>query len=249
MKFASAAAFCAALSLALGSAALADQSKPMRHLVYGFDISITSELTVHSSGIDASGGGTGSGIAHYGGGNSDKGTITLDVMGVQPDSGLVVSISEQGRGDRSADAATCVAYGMGSVVCDPNKKINEEEMSLLRVIGRNFVDPAQIDLKHHWQTSENINGGTETNDYTIANDSGNGVLGIDYLRVLKVEGANGFRADTHGNLSYNQRKTVPIQIKEDTVSRQNQGAGQENRTEQQLTLTLTSDSLAQATTP
>lgn len=248
MKIAFAAALCASLSLAFGSTARADQPKPMRHLVYGFDISITSELTIHSSGIDAGGGGTGSGIAHYGGGNSDKGTITVDVLGVQPDTGLVVSISEQARGNRTANPATCVTYGMGSVLCDSSQKVNEEEMALLRVIGRNFVNPALIDTKHHWQTSENINGGTETNDYTIASDSGNGTIGIDYLRVLKIEGAGGFRADTHGNLSYDQKRTIPTQIKEDTVTRQNQGAGQDNRTEQQITLTLSSDSLAQAST-
>jgi len=220
----------------------------MRHLAYSFDISITSELSVHSSGVGEAGGGTGSGITHYGAGNSDKGTITVDVLGVQPDTGLIVNVSEQGRGDRSAEPAMCVVYGIGSVVCDSSKKVNEEEMSLLRVLGRNFVNPSQLDAKRHWQNIEAMAGGKETNDYTIASDDTNGMLGIDYLRVLTIEGANGYRADTRGTLSYNQKLSVPVLLKEDTVTREHVAQGQDNRIEQQLTLTLTTDSLAQAAT-
>ena len=239
----------AILSGLAGTAASA-QTKPIRHLVYTFDISITTDLTVHSSGVDANGSNTGSGMTHYPGGNSDKGSITVDVLGVQPDTGLVVSISEEGRGTRSAEAAMCVAYGIGSVVCDPNKTVNEEEMSLLRVIGRNFVNMSAMDAKRHWQNTETMQGGTETSDYTITHDDNNGSLGIDYQRILKVEGANGYRADTQGNIAYSQKLSVPTQVKEDTVTRTHVGQGQDNRTEQQLTLTLSTDSLAQtATTP
>jgi hypothetical protein len=44
---------------------------------------------VHSSGIGEAGGGTGSGMTHYPGGNSDKGTVTVDVIGVQPERALL----------------------------------------------------------------------------------------------------------------------------------------------------------------
>ena len=238
-----------ALLSGLASApAAAQQAKPMRHLAYAFDISITSELTVHSSGVGEAGGGTGSGITHYPGGNNDKGTITADIMGVQPDTGLIVTIAEQGRNSRSAAPATCVVYGIGSVICDPNAKINEEEMSLLRVLGRNFVNMSTIDNKRHWQNIESGAGGKEVNDYTISKDNNDGMLGIDFQRVLTVEGAGGYRADTNGSISYNQKLSVPTQVKEDTVTRTHVGQGQDNRVEQQLTLTLTADSLARAAT-
>jgi hypothetical protein len=224
------------------------QQKSLRHLAYTFDVTITSDLTVHSSGIGEAGGGTGSGMTHYGGGNSDKGTITVDIMGVQPDTGLIISIAEQGRGDRTAAAATCVVYGIGSVICDPNAKINEEEMSLMRVLGRNFINTSTIDNNHHWQNVESGAGGKEINDYTISHDNHDGMLSIDFQRVLTVEGASGYRADTHGSLAYNQKLSVPTQVKEDTVTRTHPAQGQDNRIEQQLTLTLTTDSLAQAAT-
>ncbi len=238
----------ALLSAFAGTAAVAQQTKPMRQLTYGFDISLTSDLTVHSSGVGEAGGGTGSGITHYPAGNSDKGTITVDVLAVQPDTGLVVSVAEQGRGDRTAVPAMCVVYGIGSVVCDAEKKVNEEEMTLLRMLGRNFVNPSQLDIKRHWQNVNAMPGGKETNDYTIASDDNNGLLSIDYQRVLTIEGANGYRADTNGSLSYNQKLSVPLKIKEDTVTRRHVGQGQDDRIEQQLTLTLTTDSLAQAAT-
>jgi hypothetical protein len=234
-----------ALLCGLASAAASAQQKPMRHLAYSFDISITQDRTVHNSGIDDAGG-AGTGMTHYGAGNSDKGSITVDVMGVQPDTGLIVNIAEQGRGDRSAAPAMCVVYGIGLVNCEPNAKVNEEEMSLLRVLGRNFVNPATIDNRHHWQNVESGAGGKEINDYTIARDDNNGVLSIDFQRQLTVEGAAGYRADTTGNIAYNQRLSVPTLVKEDTVTRQHLGEGQDDRVEQQLTLTLTTDSLAQA---
>jgi hypothetical protein len=236
----------ALLSAFAGAAAGAQQAKPMRRLAYTFDISITQDRTVHNSGV---GDPASSGMQHYGGGNSDKGTITVDVLMVQPDTGLVVSIAEQGRGDRTAAPATCVVYGIGSVVCDSEKKVKEEEISQLRLLGRNFVNPSQLDLKRHWQNVNAMPGGKETNDYTISSDNNNGLLSIDYQRALTIEGANGYRADTNGNLSYNQKLSVPIKLKEDTVTRRSVGQGQDDRIELQLTLTLTSDSLAQATTP
>ena len=239
----------ALLSAFAGAPAAAQQTKPVRHLVYGFDISITSETTVQNSGIgstdDVHSSSSGSGMTHYGAGNSDKGAITVDVLAVQPDTGLVVSISEQARQTRSAEPATCVVYGIGSVICDSSKKINEEEMSLLRVLGRNFVSPSQLDAKRHWQNVNSTPSGKETNDYTITGDDNNGLLAIDYLRSLTVQGANGYRADTRGNLAYNEKLSVPIKLKEDTVTRQSQGAGQDNRIEQQLTLTP-DDRLARA---
>lgn len=241
-----------ALLCGLASAGASAQQKPLRHLVYNFDISITSEMTVQNSGIgtgdDLRSSSSGSGMAHYGAGNSDKGAITVDVMGVQPDTGLIVNIAEQGRGDRTAAPAMCVVYGIGSVICEPNAKINEEEMSLLRVLGRNFVNPSTLDAKRHWQNVETDSGGKEINDYTISRDDNNGSLGIDFQRQLTVEGATGYRADTNGTIAYNQKLSIPTQLKEDTVTRQHVNQGQDNRIEQQLTLTLTSDSLAQAAT-
>jgi hypothetical protein len=248
------------LSLALcffglcSSAASAIVSQPLRHLVYAFDVTITSDMTVKDSGIgngDASlkiPNTSGTGTNHYGGAASDKGTITVDVVEVQADTGTVVRISEQARETRSAEPATCVVYGIGAVICDTSKKINEEEMALLRLLGHNFVNDEAIDAKHHWRFAESNPQARETNDYTIVGERG-GLAQISLQRVLDVSGADGYNATTDGQLLYDREHAVPRSLKEETITRQHVGMGQDNRVDQQLTLSLQTDSLAAAGGP
>ena len=87
------------------------------------------------------------GISHYGGRLDDKGTMTVQIIGKQPDGGLIVNISEIGQNTRRAPAATCVVYGNTRVICDPNKTVYTEEYTLLRFLGLNFVDPSQLDAE------------------------------------------------------------------------------------------------------
>jgi len=128
----------------------AQENPPIRHLVYDFAVGIESTLTVHDSGIGQGGerGGppgipSGTGVNDVRGGTSDEGTITVDVRQQSADGGLVVSVSEVAKNARTAKPALCALYGYNlTVVCDPNVKINEEEIALLRVLGRNFVSGA-----------------------------------------------------------------------------------------------------------
>ncbi len=233
----------AAIALTAG-VSFADGVKPIRHLVYKFDVSLDTTSTVHDSGIG--GDGPVSGSTDYRAGQSDEGQITVDVLQAQPDSGLVVQISEQARNRRDNVPTMCVVYGSGAVICDQTHgALNEEETSLLRFLGRNFVNPATIDAKNHWRYAASDSQSQETSDYTLGQSSGDTVP-ITYQRVLKVAGVNGFNATTDGSLTYNQKMSVPDVIKEDTTTRRQTGAGNYDTTRQQLTLTLTGDSLAQA---
>jgi hypothetical protein len=229
----------AAALLASVGVARADQA-PMRHLVYKVDVAFNTTSTIHDSGI---GGGPMSGHTDYHGGNMDDGQITLDVLQVQPDTGLVVRIAEQTRGNRNSVPTMCVVYGNGAVVCDQTKGgTTEEEMSLLRFAGRGFVNRSMIDAKNHWQYAQSSQGAQETNDYTISHDS-SGVLDIDYQRVLKVTAPPAFDATTHGQLTYNEKMTVPTRIAEDTMTRKSTGGGNYEEDKQQITLVLSSDSM------
>jgi hypothetical protein len=231
----------AALALA-SSAAFADAPKPIRHLVYKFDVTLSTTSTVHDSGLD---GGPESGSTDYHAGSTDQGQITVDVLQVQPDTGLVVQVSEQAINRRNSVPTMCVVYGTGTVICDQTKGgVNEEESSLLRFLGRNFVNPALVDKNNHWQTTASDGQSKETNDFTLGKASADTVP-ITYQRVLKVEGASGFDATTDGSLTYNEKLSVPVLIKEDTTTRKNTGMGNYDTNRQQITLTLTGDSLAQ----
>lgn len=232
----------AALALTAGPV-LADGAAPIRHLVYKFDVTLDTTSTVHDSGIG--GDGPVSGSSDYRAGASDEGQIAVDVMQVQPDSGLVVQVSEQARNRRDAAPTMCVIYGSSAVICDQTHgALNEEESSLLRFLGRNFVNPATLDSKNHWQYAASDSQSQETSDYTLGKASGETVP-VTYQRVLKVAGVNGFNATTDGTLTYNQKLSVPVSVKEDTTTRKQTGMGNYDTTRQQITLTLTGDSLAQ----
>ena len=234
----------AAIALTAGTASAMDTAKPVRHLVYTFDVTLSTTSTVHDSGIGGDGDATGS--ANYRAGNTDQGTINVDVLQVQPDSGLVVQISEQARNNRSAVPTMCVVYGNSAVICDQSHgQLNEEESSLLRFLGRNFVNKSQLDAKNHWRYSASDAQSQETNDFTLGTATGD-TLPITYQRVLKVQGVHGFNATTDGTLTYDEKMSVPVNIKEETITRRDTGMGNYDTVQQQMTLTLSTDSLAQA---
>lgn len=224
----------AAAAFACGSIARAETGKVLRHLVYDFSITITDNSSQENY----------SGTTEQTASTGDRGTITADVVAVQQDSGLVVRISEQGRGTRSAEPAMCVVYGNGQLICDQSKKINEEEYTLLRLLGRNFINHAVIDAHNNWTYSTTGPDVDETNTYHIDRDD-NGILAITLSRNLHVKGAQGYTASTDGHVKYDEAMSVPRNVSEDTVTRY-EGAQSYRRNEQQISLDLTSDSMAQA---
>lgn len=138
-------------ALAIVTNASPSPGAPVRHLVYSLTWGATTDLETHTSGFaDETGAmkspGAPSGIASSTAGTQDQGTITVDVEREQPDRGLVVDISEQANGRRSAPSATCVVFGNTHIICDPNKKINAEELTLLTLprLELRGCDPARL---------------------------------------------------------------------------------------------------------
>ncbi|MDQ2680336.1 MAG: hypothetical protein M3Y21_04845 [Candidatus Eremiobacteraeota bacterium] len=211
---------------------------PLRHLVYNFDVTVRSTTSVHSSGI----GTTGSGVSDYTGGVGDKGTIVADVMAATADKGLVVDVSEQARNDRSATVVRCAVYGDGRVFCDPSRKVNDEEMAALRYLGRSFVDPTALDANNHWRIANASPALDISADYTVKSNT-NGILNIDFQRVLAVKGAQASNTTTDGSLVYNLTDDVPSQITEDTMERSGSAMSGDSTIHTQIHLTLASDSM------
>lgn len=233
ISLAAAAALTAGIALADGA--------PIRHLVYKFDVRFTTTSTVHSSGF--AGDGPASGTSDLRMGSDDDGTIAVDVLQVQPDNGLVLRISEQARERRSSPPTMCVVYGTGSTICDQSHgELNEEELTLMRFLGRNFVNAAVMDAKKHWQYASTAAQATETSDYTMGKTDGN-VENISYQRLLKVTGAQPFDATTEGTLSYNSLLSMPVSVSEDTNTHKSGMGGDSDKIEQKIDLSLTTDSL------
>lgn len=249
--------FSVAVLLLGGAAGAATAAAPgsIRHLVYNFTYGISANVTQSTSGIapdlmnpsDSGASPNNSNASpnnkNYTAGTGDHGTITADVLRVQPDSGLVVSIGEQGREERSAPAATCVVYGTTVVICDPNKKFNEEEFALLRFLGRSFVDPVKIDSNNHWRVASSNDQISDSSDFRIISNNG-GVLQITENRATKANGAGAFTAATDGKITYDTSKTLPITITEATTSRVERGTGLSSDQRVEITLELLTDSMA-----
>lgn len=232
------------------TAAAAQTAKPIRQLVYTFDVSLGTTRTVHNSGI--AGGAapaSGTGLSDYSATSQDKGELDVDVLKVQPDDGLVVQVTEKARGTRSTKPTMCVTYGNGVVSCDQSTGgLNQEALSLLQVLGRDFLSGAAIDARNHWTYANKGSDSKDVADYTIQNDN-NGILTILYDRNVNVSGAQAFSAVSDGRLTYNRAKTLPMVLTEHTITRQAVGMGQDDRTDMRTTISLLSDSMQHVAVP
>ncbi len=223
-------------------------AKPIRHLDYHFGISVQTTDTHHVSGI---GSGPISGVLNSNTSGSTEGSISVDVVGLRADGGLVVNVLETSRQIPHPDSVQCITWGVGTVVCEPGKHASPEEQALLRYLGRYFVNPAMIDQNNDWKIGTSAKDESETSDYHIASNEG-GVMAISFQRVSTMPGVQGFTATTDGKLTYDSNLSVPRAISEDTLLRTSlvngnveQGGYEQVRT--MLNLQLLDDSMASKT--
>jgi len=246
MDLARAAASAALAAIALGAT---PSPPPVRQLVYAFTYTNVATMTEHDSGISAAAGAGRtasapiSGIAESQAADSDLGTIAVAVLREQPDTGLIVSISEEAHYRRSSPAATCAVYGNTNVICDPDVHVNTEELALLRLLGSGFVDVDQIDAKNHWRVDQSGRHLSDVADFSIDADV-DGILRISSIRVLREIDAIGFVSTTNGTITYDDARAVPTSILEDETTRQGAGVGSYNTVRTQTSLTLVRDSAA-----
>jgi hypothetical protein len=244
---------------AMPARAVGESSGPIRHLVYNFTYTSTQTQTLHSSGIGGAtdnGGEMGkpgpgntsstespAGSTSYAAALNDKGTITIDIMAVQSDTGIDVNVSEASDKSRSADVASCVVYGNTNVLCDPNAKINAEEFAVIALLGRGFVSPAQLDAQNHWRVANSGPQLTVATDFTIDRSTGD-IFQISSVRVTEQRGAQGFSATQNGKITYDNKRTVPTEITEDETTRTTEGSDSYSETRVQTSFELATDSLA-----
>jgi hypothetical protein len=239
-------------SLVAVTAGTPPSGAPIRHLVYTFTYGTANNTEVHVSGMGdgsmASGAagpptasGSASGMSSFNASVNDKGTITVDVLREQPnDHGLVVTVSEQAQDSRSAVAATCVVFGNTDVICDPNAKITYEELTLLRFLGANFIDPNQLDAKQHWKVGESNGAYSVSADYTIASNA-NGVMKINEDRVVSPTKTE--TSTINSTIGYDFNRQVPTGITEYAIERHERGE-QYTTIKTETVLNLQTDSMA-----
>ncbi len=211
-------------------------SKMARTLVYSFtfDAQQTGEVT-NDPGT--------SGAHDFSGNLNDSGQITVNVQREQSDRGLVLTISEHGSNGRNAGAALCVVYGNTNIICDPNATVTNEEYTLLRFLGSNFINPSEIDENSHWkiQTSDPVV--STVADYHIASNA-NGVMQITETREVTQHGPGERRSNIQTKIGYDFNKLVPTSVDEYNIDRSYGGTEATATSTFQTTLKLVSDSFA-----
>jgi hypothetical protein len=233
----------AALALVLCAVpATADQTV-QRHLVYNFSVGVQNDThdTNASSRMNNDAGGAnvnGTGDTSYMGIGSDKGTIPVDVMGVEPDGGLVVKVSENGQNNRRATAVECVVYPTTNVIC-ASGEVFPEELAVIRTLSPKFFDPTTLDAQHHWHQGSPAAG--VSLDFTAGTPAGT-IVPISENDDEKVQGGQGSTLHGTDTYSYDMSKNVATQLKEYDTIRKQMGPGQYSNIIIDITAQLATDS-------
>lgn len=145
----------------------------------------------------------------------DRGTITVDMLGNQTDGSLVVRVT-QSPGQRDDSAATCVVFSTTAIVCDPNKTISLEEVTLIR-----FLAPDVVESNHdqtHWKLQEDSPQASFQATYSVLQIAG-GMMTIDERRSAKGEAGPYSTDDSSSKFTYDVARAVPTAIVDSLVQK------------------------------
>jgi hypothetical protein len=218
------------------------QETPQRRLVYNFTVGVQNDTHDTDSQLkmnNVTGGDVlGTGDTSYMGVGSDKGTIPVDVMGVEPDGGLVVKVSENGQNNRKATPVECVVYPTTNVIC-ASGEVYPEELTVIRTLSPKFFDPSTEDAQHHWHQGSDAAG--VSLNFTAGTPAGT-VIPISEIDDEKVQGGQGSTLHGTDTYSYDMAKSVPTQLKEYDTIRKQMGPGQYSNIIIDITAELATDS-------
>jgi hypothetical protein len=194
-------------------------SKPLRHLEYTFAVDYEGVSEQHLNNFNGISNGN-SGILGSSSSEGGRGTMSVDVLSIDPDGALTVRISEWVQNEaHPGQAYTC----------------------LLAYLGRQFVDAAPWDAQHHWQRR------TDTTEYSVIEDFAMDPSSDDKRAVIretkKMDLHNGgFSTQSEDvQITYDRSMEVPISVRDNV---QRAGTGGSGHTE--FSFNLTADSFAAA---
>jgi hypothetical protein len=145
-------------------------------------------------------------------GRPERGTIQV-VAHQQADGTLVVQLSEK-PGDGSP--ATCVVFPSTALICDPNKTVSLEAVTLLRFLAPDLIDPSRD--RPHWQFED---GGSQSSfkaSYTILQKAA-GVMTIAERRTATGDAGPNSTSDSSSTFLYDLKRAIPMAIDENLVQK------------------------------
>ncbi len=218
------------------SPAAAPALKVLRHLSFTIGTYVENRTDTKVSGIE----GPPSGTASDTGTAVGKGSISVDVMAVTGDGGIVVDVSEDT--DTRKAAPVRVAILNNRLLYDPKSDVTEEETDILRFLSRTFVKAGELDVGTTWDDNAQTAQSVDHSTYRVtAVDADAKTIDVAIDETTSVSGPRGFEGRTEGTVTYDTAVLVPLSLTLSTRRRSTQ-PGQLTTVDVKLTSRLTSDS-------
>ena len=178
-------------------------AQPLRTLRYHVDVALAaSAQTTNYYGSDLDTGRVN---------NHSHGSIDASVLGLAPDEGLVVAVSES-MDQRSAPPVTTAVFKDGYWTYDPKfaANVNDEETALLGLLGRAIVADHDLGPGVTWTDSHNAPNLTDTTTYVVDSLVGEDTVNLHVVRAIAVRGSQPYDSVLKGTVTYNYKRSIPI---------------------------------------
>ena len=226
--------------------------KVLRSLVYDVQWSAHSSHEKKTSGFNNSMGGgpmdpgnpgvsSGNGTAGVGLDGTDSGRLTIDVVAITQDGGLVVDATYAGK--LSNQPKTRVAlYPDGRLAADPTKQLGPEALHVLPLLARGFIANRDVSPGSWWTVAAPPPAKGVTT-YRVSQLNGDQAT-IALEGSISVPGINGFDESDRGTTTYATNLVSPISFDLTARIRRQLGIDESVTTNTHMTVTLVSDSFA-----
>jgi hypothetical protein len=222
------------------AATLAPITAPIRTLQYSLSMIVGPMRESRSGGLGSSTSPDPSSVRTVAAsGYEAKGSVFVDVLATTQDGGLLVDVSEIATG-RSFPKARVSVSNDGRLGYDVKQQpnVSDEELALLRWLARGFYSADRAtDPGTSWNVDANSGGVRSSERYRVLSNS-DGKVNLDY----KFESmASGYSVTRLGNVVYDTRLTVPVQVNYRGEMRTDR-LGAADTTSTSVALSLTADS-------
>lgn len=203
-------AFVTAFAMLIpGIASAADQTKPMRTLVYTIAYSAENRNNEQTSGFSGGGGGTGNagGMVTRVSQSGDDGTLTVNVVAATPDGGLVVDCAFAGKSTQQATLRVAI-FADGRVAPPPDAVLSPAAAYMLPLLARGIVADRTIQPGSSWSRPIAAPAKGSTTFRVTSVDGDDATLKIN--GTLTVPGARGYDETDDGTAVYDTAKLAPV---------------------------------------
>ncbi len=239
----------AALAVPVAATAADAPLKVLRSLVYDVQSSAHSYHEKKTSGFNSGMGGgspmsdnpgvsSGNGTAGVGLDGGETGRLTIDIVAVTKDGGLVVDATYIGT--RTSQPKTRVAlYADGRLAADPTKQLGPEALHVLPLLARGFIADRNVSPGSSWTIAAPPPAKGNTTYRVSSVDGVQATIALE--GSISVAGINGFDESDHGTTNYATDLVSPMSYDLTAKIHRQIGVDESITTSTHMIVTLVSD--------